>query len=156
MGAIVAVWSMGGHCGDAWQLFLCHNFSLILLDYSSDASVVSHHTVGDCSRLRERCLHVSIDLQLLRAIDHHMWTRVRVAVSMKRAPVCNGCRYFVYCSVNGRRAQIVLKSCGNLKILKSCEHASPFEMRQLVALLPLLWRLRSRLMSDICATGTFC
>lgn len=90
----------GGHCGDAWQLFLCHNFSLILLDYSSDASsVVSHHTVGDCSRLRERCLHVSIDLQLLRAIDHHMWTRVRVAVSMKRAPVCNGCRYVVYCSV---------------------------------------------------------
>ena len=48
----------------------------------------------------------------------------------------------------------MLKSCGNLKILKSCEHAS-FEMRQLVALLPLLWRLRSRLMSDVCATATF-
>jgi hypothetical protein len=46
-------------------------------------------------------------------------------------------------------------SLGNLKILKSCEPASPFEMRQLVALLQLLCLLRYMLMSDICATVVF-
>ena len=77
-------------------IFLC-----ICRDYSSDASDISPPT-GRWLFSVEGALPARLHQSAAVArIDHRMWTRVCVAVSMSRVPVYNGCRCLVYYSVNG-------------------------------------------------------